>query len=170
MNPLAIAGLIGALAGAGGGWFFTGLYFDAEIAAIKNDQLSKENVALVTYQDLYIQEVARGDTLSASLSATEDQLSKRTQEVKHAVQKATTGRACLNSATVRVLNHTEAAAAGAVPETAEPSAAESAAVATDTDVAGWIGNAQGYYDTCRARLNTLIDFEEGRPADEREQH
>lgn len=166
MNPLAIAALAGALIGSGGGWFFTGLYYDAEITTIKNDQLTKENAALATYQDLYIKETARGDGLSAALSATEDQLAQRTQEVQHALQKVTTGRACLNGATVRVLNHTEQPTAGTVPEATGASVTESGAIATDTDVAGWIGGTQGKYNTCRSRLNTLIDFEQGRP-DER---
>lgn len=167
MNPLAIAALVGVLVGSGGSWFFTGLYYDAEIAVIKNDQLTKENAALATYRDLYISEVARGDDLSASLSTTEEQLNQRTQEVQHALQKATTGRACFNAATVGLLNHADHND-GTMPKTAGVSAAESGATASDTDVAGWIGDAKEQYNICRSRLDALIDFETGRP-DERKQ-
>lgn len=164
MNPLLIALFIGLGAGAGGGWFVTDAVLTAEIEHIKASQLRKENAALETYKELYAGEVSRGDALSAQLAQTESQLTQRTLEVSRALSKVTTGRACLGDAAVRLLNRTPRDDP-IVPEAAGPSATESGAVATDTDVAGWIGNAQWQYETCRARLGALIDFETGRPDD-----
>ncbi|MDT4329797.1 hypothetical protein RPD76_07735 [Methylomonas sp. MV1] len=164
MNPLALAALIGLGLGAGGGWFLTDAILNAEIAQLKADQAQALAAAETLYRERQAAEQQRGDALSAQLAQTETELNQRTLEVTRAVSKVTTGRACLGDAAVRVLN-------GAprddptVPEAAGASTAESAAIATDTDVAGWIGNAQYQYETCRARLGALIDFETGRPDD-----
>ncbi len=168
MNPLLIALFIGLAAGAGSGWYVTDAVLSVEIADMKTDQATALAEAENLYRERFASEQARGDELSAQLSATETQLTQRTQEVSYAVSKVTTGRRCLDGAAVRLLN-------GAprddptVRETASPSVAESGAVATDTDVAGWIGGAQYQYETCRARLGALIDFEIGRPDDRTEQ-
>jgi prophage endopeptidase len=162
MSPLIIALLVSFAIGNISGGMAVHAVLNAELAELKAASASEQ----AKTQQLYIQrltaEQARGDELSSRLSQTETQLSQRTEEVSRALQKVTTGRACLNSATVRLLN-----SAGpdhpAVPETAGATVAEDAAIATDTDVAGWIGNAQGEYETCRARLNALIDFEQGKP-------
>lgn len=165
MNPLLIALALGAAVGAGGGWFFTGLVYRTEIAEMQTEQAESLAAAEQLFRQRYQDEITRGDALSNQLAQTESQLTQRTLEVSRAVSQVTTGKRCLDSAAVRLLNRTPRDDP-TVPETAGASAAESGAIATDTDVAGWIGNAQWQYDTCRARLNTLIDFEQGRP-DER---
>ncbi|MBS3954064.1 MAG: hypothetical protein KGZ88_14030 [Methylomicrobium sp.] len=163
MNPLMTATLVGFMLGANCGWFFTDLYFNAELADIKTEQAESLAAAEQLFRQRYLEEINRGEALSAQLSATETQLQTRTEEVQRAISKVTTGKRCLDSAAVRLLNRTPARDDSALPETACPSVTESGAIATDTDVAGWIGGAQYHYDTCRARLNTLIDFETGRP-------
>lgn len=164
MNPLALAALIGLAAGAGGGWFFTDAVLSAEIALMKSDQAAALAQAERMYRHRLADEQERGFALSAKLSQTETQLTQRTLEVSLALQKVTTGRACLGSAAVRLLNSADRVDR-TVPEAAGPSVTEGGAVATDTDVAGWIGNAQWQHETCRARLGALIDFETGRPDD-----
>ncbi|MDT4328505.1 hypothetical protein ACQE3D_10845 [Methylomonas sp. MS20] len=168
MNPLALAALIGLGLGAGGGWFFTDAILNAEISQMKADQAQALAAAETLYRERHDAEARRGDALSAQLAQTESQLTNKTLEVQRALSKVTTGRACFNAATVRLLN-------GAprddptVPQAAGASATEGGAVATDTDVAGWIGGAQYQYDTCRARLGALIDYEIGRPDDRPDQ-
>jgi hypothetical protein len=48
-----------------------------------------------------------------------------------------------------------------MPQSALAADAAHGAIATDTDVAGWINSAQKQYEVCRGRLNALIDFNEG---------
>lgn len=165
MNPFLLTALIGLAVGSGGGWFFTDLYFNAEIWQMKADQATALADAEKLYRERYTAEQQRGEALSAQLAQTESQLNQRTLEVSRALSKVTTGRACLGSAAVRLLNNTGNNGT-AVPEATGASVTESGAVATDTDVAGWIGSAQDQYDLCRARLGALIDYETGRP-DER---
>lgn len=165
MSPLMIALLAGLLAGSSTAWLVTDAVLSADIAELKAEQAESLAAAEQLFRQRYQAETERGDALSAQLSATETQLQTRTQEVHRALSQVTTGKRCLDSAAVRLLNRAPRNDS-AVPETAEPSIAESGAFATDTDVAGWIGGAQWQYDLCRARLNTLIDFETGR-ADER---
>jgi len=104
---------------------------------------------------------AQGDRLSARLSDTESALNKKTLEVSREVARLTTGRPCLDGRVVGLLNR-PAPNAGPLPQAAVAPDAADGTVATDTDVAGWIGNAKGQYATCRARLAALIDFEEGK--------
>lgn len=169
MNPFAIAVLAGMMTGGLSGWFFTGLVYQAEIADMQIEQAQSLAAAEQLYRQRYQAETQRGDALSAQLAATESALETRTQEVHRALQNVTTGKRCLDSAAVRLLNRPAARDDPIVPETAGESVAESTAFATDTDVAGWINDAQGYYNTCRSRLNTLIDFESGRPDDHAKQ-
>jgi len=164
MNPLIIALFMGLLAGSGSSWFVTGVYYRAQIADIYQAQAELLAAAEQLFHQRYQAEIERGDVLSAQLSATESKLQTRTQEVQRAISQVTTGKRCLDSAAVRLLNRTPRDDP-TVPQAAEPSITESGAIATDTDVASWIGGAQWQYDLCRARLNTLIDFETGRPDD-----
>ncbi|MCQ8103280.1 hypothetical protein NP590_04100 [Methylomonas sp. SURF-2] len=168
MNPLALAAMIGLAVGSGAGWFVTDAVLGADIAMMQAEQADALAQSEQMYRRALAGEQERGFVLSDRLAHTESQLTQRTLEVSRALQKVTTGRACLDASAVRLLNgaaHDD----GAMPETAGPSVAESAAIATDTDVAGWIGGAQYHYDTCRARLGALIDFETGRPDDRTEQ-
>lgn len=168
MNPLAIAGLAGLICGLGAGAYVTEAVMGERIAIMEASQAKAVAASAQIYHRRFVDEQARGDALSNRLAQTESDLNLRTLEVARAVSKVTTGRACLGDAAVRLLN-------GAprddptVPQAAGASVAENAAVATDTDVAGWIGNAKGQYETCRARLGTLIDYEKGRPDDRQDQ-
>ena len=106
-----------------------------------------------------------GDTLTDRLIKAEADVKKITQEKNLEIAKLTTGRACLGADVVGLLNQpTDATAPGLkpVPQTPGLSLAAGGSAATDHDVATWISNARREYDTCRARLNALIDFEEGR--------
>ncbi len=144
--------------GVAGGWDYTRQHYLAEISVMKATQAeaiaATESAArqrLQSAQD-------RGDILSARLSKTEDDLNQKSKEVSREIARLTTGRRCLDGNVVRLLNRADSGA-GSVSETTGSPVAQDGAAATDTDVAGWIGNAQTQYDTCRARLDGLIDFE-----------
>lgn len=115
-------------------------------------------VELQEYQAEYKKATDRANVLSQKLATRETEIVYRTKEVIKYVPKVTTGRPCLSSAAVRMLNHRPDKPA--VPETPSQPIAESPAqpAATDTDVAYWIADANGQYEICAARLNGLIDF------------
>jgi prophage endopeptidase len=124
---------------------------------------------------------ALGDEISHRLAATEHVLAKTTKERNDALALATTGRACLRGPALRLLDGapgirvkfgdlpaptSSAAAAGAAAAAAESperaaSAADAAAESTDQQVAAWALQAGQMYETCRARLGALIEFNLG---------
>ena len=169
------------------GIYGTGLYtgkasvqakWDLASAKADSDAQKALRQALETAQQ-------QGDILSAALAQSEHKINQLTLEKTHALKQTTTGRACFNAATVSVLNRPKPpsaaqsllptsasaldAARGAATadssdaETYESSSAFESSEASDTDVAEWIANAQGQFDTCRKRLDALIDFEEQSP-------
>ncbi|WP_031436619.1 hypothetical protein [Methylobacter tundripaludum] len=158
MNPLMIVAFIAFSIGSGAGWFVTDSVLGKQIAQMEAAHANEKAVAEKVYRERFIAAQALGDTLSDRLAQTESHLTQKTKELSHALSKVTTGRACLNGAAVRLLNNTDNDSS-AVPQTTGSSAAEDAAVATDTDIADWIGSAKGQYESCRARLGALIDFE-----------
>lgn len=141
----------------------TSIYYRAEIAHIEADAAKATQKSLLAYTQRSLEATAHANGLSARLAESEAALSARTLEVSREIPRVTTGRPCLGPAAVRLLNGTGAAPVAAVPAPAGPPAAEDGAAASDSDVAGWIAGAQGQYETCRARLGALIDFEEGLP-------
>jgi len=134
-------------------------HYQARIVTMQRDQA--QGIATARAADVETLKLARrqGDALTLRLQTTESTLSKTHQELQYAIHTQTTGRTCLSSGAVRLLNSaapTDASAYLPAP-TAGPSATDGP-VATDTDVATWVANARTQYDICRARLSALIDF------------
>lgn len=113
-------------------------------------------VELRKYQAEYQKAVDRANVLAQKLATRETEIVYRTKEVIKHVPQVTTGKPCLNSAAVRMLNHRDSA----VPETTGKPATESTpdAAVTDTDTAYWIADAISQYEIAAARLNALIDY------------
>ena len=83
------------------------------------------------------------------------------QEKTHALKTATAGRACLSDRALRVLNTApglSVSAPGGVPAAGPGAAAEGGPTATDTDVGTWAIAVGQQHETCRERLNALIDW------------
>ena len=101
----------------------------------------------------------RADALTLGLQNMQTSLTQKSKEVRDALATQTTGRACLLSGAVRVLNDAIAsdAAAHLPAPTAGPAAADGAA-ATDSDIAQWANTAREKYAVCRISLDALIDF------------
>lgn len=151
-----ILALILFLALCAGGGFFAGYRTASNKSAAR--QLETERAASARYQA----EVARGNLLSARLSQAETAVQTKTVERIKYVPQVTSGRRCLDPDAVRLLNgagYPKLSQAARQPDAESPAAP----AASDTDVAGWIASAHGQYETCAARLNGLIDYEEGRP-------
>lgn len=100
---------------------------------------------------------ARGDTLTIRLT-TANHAARRLQEnLDDALRRATTGRACLREPALRLLDHAAGLRAD-LPPPAGGAAAAHGRIASDTDIARWIGRARHDYDECRRRLDALIDW------------
>lgn len=111
-------------------------------------------------------EQARGDALSSGLLVLQGQIDQLRQEAQRAIVTKTTGRACFDSAALGVLQRApgialvpQAASGTVAAHGGAASAADAApAYASDTQVASWAIDAAALYETCRARLDALIDW------------
>ena len=140
--------------------FLGSFYAYAQHRQFKADQAvstAEKLAAVQKYQAEYQKAVERANILAQKLATRETEIVYRTKEVIKNVPKVTTGKPCLNSAAVRMLNHR---GDSTVPETTGKPATESTndAAATDTDTAYWIADAISQYEIAAARLNALVDY------------
>lgn len=176
---LVLAGL--AIAG-GGLWSWSVKTERLQAQAQRaNDRAAVAEAALQRLQ----KHQAIGNQLTQRLATAEAALLRTQRERDHALAKHTTGRTCLDAGALRVLHGApgirvagmpgttggpDAAGTGAATaahdgdSSAEPAAEEPAGpglvmrLATDHQVAGWALQAGALYETCRQRLQALIDF------------
>lgn len=137
----------------------------AQILRIERDAQKARASALEAINARLKTETERGQKLSQQLISAENALNQKSQELRNEITRSTRGRACLDARTVRLLNNAgnrHAAADDALPKTAGAPDAAHGAAASDTDVAQWAAGARSQYERCRARLDALIDYEEGR--------
>lgn len=156
LNPWVVLAIVAALAGSHAYMYSLGKTRERDAAA--QVQLKAER----TYQVNFQKAVTRANDLSKLLAERETEIVYRTKEVIKHVPQVTTGRPCLNPAAVRMLNARPSSPA--VPEATGKPITEDAPplAASDSDVAYYIADAAGQYETCAARLNALIDFETGK--------
>lgn len=101
-----------------------------------------------------------GNRLSGKLAQAETTIQIKTVERIKYVPQVTAGKPCLSAAAVSLLNGDDI---HLLPATGQPAATDAGALAaSDTDVEEWGVVANGQYETCAARLNTLIDYVEGK--------
>lgn len=117
----------------------------------------------------------RGDSLATQLAATLTTNDQLVLEKTHALSRIATGRTCLSGPVLRVLNGSPglrvagldglptpqpaaaAADATAAPDT-NPAEAEGERISTDADIGTWAVESGAQYETCRVRLDALIDW------------
>ena len=161
----AIAFVVWTLLAARVGWHIgcgqerdRGVVTIAKLRAEESERLRLvAQAALERIQDAQ----TRADFLEKRLAEADQ--TRQTQAEEHAreIKRLTTGRPCLNAGTVRLLNQSAGGLrAPAMPASAGGLAAADAPAASDTDVAGWADNTRRQYDTCRDRLDALIDWHE----------
>lgn len=150
-----------------GGWAAEGWRKDAEIARINQthqaDKARETGVALLRISAAN----KLADELTLQVAGWEQTLTAFAQEKNNELARLVTGRRCLDGAAVRVLNRPSPQLGGALSQTtsfalraATPVAAhtDDGAFASDEDVAGWVGQCQRGYETCRGRLGAIADF------------
>ena len=163
MNPLSLlSGPYGLLVKLGLVVAFVGsVYAFAYAKGFKSataDCDAAKLAAVQKYQVEYQKAVDRANVLAQKLATRETEIVYRTKEVIKNVPQVTTGKSCLNSAAVRMLNYR--GDDNAVPEAPGEPAAKSTpdAAVTDADVAYWVADAIAQYETAAARLNALVDY------------
>lgn len=150
------------------GFLSAGLLIGDGIGTNREKQSCRASIAtraaaVAQAQSQRLQEAnALGDSLTRRLNVAEAVIHQTQQERDRALKNLTSGRACLSAGAVGLLNDPRRGSADVPQTTGQPDATDGDS-ATDTDVAWWIGVAQEQYETCRGRLNALIDFEGGRP-------
>lgn len=164
--------IIFALLCIGAGWTAQGWRKDREIAEIGKTHADNARLAADANATLLATAQTRGDQLGLELEGYRNTLFIFAQEKTREIDRLATGRRCLDGGLVGVLNRTPAAQRGGdVPQatglsvrTDGPTAAgaDDGHYATDRDVAGWINLARTQYDTCRAKLDTIRLFYEGK--------
>nr|VFK67722.1 MAG: hypothetical protein BECKUNK1418G_GA0071005_115914 [Candidatus Kentron sp. UNK]VFK73054.1 MAG: hypothetical protein BECKUNK1418H_GA0071006_115914 [Candidatus Kentron sp. UNK] len=155
--PLLLAGATSL-----GSWFMTSKVKNAEIAHLEASYAEARTATAQAAQERLAVAVSRGEDLTRGLIETTNLLRRTHEKHQQEIARVTSGRACLGPGALRLLNETGAGVDGfaALPDAASGFAATDGAIATDTDVAGWIADAKRRYAACRARLDALIDWSE----------
>lgn len=145
------------------GWQLGRLPVLAQLADLRTTHAETARLAARSAANTLQQAQQRGDVLTDALAQRQAQIDQLHQDKRHALTRVTTGRPCLSSAAVRLLNAEQADdpadyGAPGVPQATGSPDADHATTATDADVGGWAIAARAQYNTCRARLAALIDW------------
>jgi prophage endopeptidase len=152
--------------GAFGGWKVTHDRYIAEIATLEAAQSAAVAKVAEAARDRLLAAQARSDEIETRLAQADADRQTLALEHSREIKRLTTGRACLNAGTVRLLNASGPRSdTAAVPASAGQPVAADAGAASDTDVAEWIDHAKRQYDTCRDRLQAVIDWHPGQTDD-----
>lgn len=159
---LALSALLaGGALGAWAGYTQGRAPLRADLAAQRETHAEHARLAAMASGQRLLQAQVRSGELATRLAAQLTANDQLTQEKTHALKTATTGRACLSDRALGLLNQSTGitvASPGAMPAPGPGTAAPSATVATDTDLALWIAAAGNRFEQCRARLDALIDW------------
>jgi prophage endopeptidase len=146
------------------GWCANGWRKDAQISRLETTQAQATKTAAEQFAQRLQAAQSRGNALTAQLDQAQKDIDQLTQEKQDAIRRLTTGRPCLGSAAVRVLNNPAGLQPVGMPGAASQPAADDGSFATDTDVGLWIGTCERSFNTCRARLQAVADFFNNPPA------
>lgn len=154
---LAVAAVVGAAIGAGA----TTVIKDGEIADLRRSQAQASERAATQNVARLQAALARGDALTSDLLAAQASADQLQEQIHDALQKSTSGRACLGGGALRLLDGASLGIRADLPPSAGgPAATDASDVATDTQVAGWAADANHRYNECARRLDALIRFSE----------
>lgn len=157
INHAAIACLLSAAVAGGGAWAWQANSYGRELADMRSSIAELDRLRARAAATALQAAQVRGNILTSDLLARQQQID-RIQKARHAeLARLTTGRPCLSADAVGVLNE-QAGSGSGVPQATGITAATGATFATDADVGQWAADARASYDTCRSRLDALIDW------------
>ncbi|MCR6497070.1 hypothetical protein LJB71_13125 [Thermomonas sp. S9] len=168
--PLATYAEIAVLAaGIGGGllgWTVRGWRDAGQLAGLRTE-LARTQAGAERVRAEAIARARAAD--AAAITDLQQRLTRAaatTEDLRHALATATTGRVCLSADARRVLHRAPAFAAVPAPA-AGPAATGPATAAdpgerasTDADIAGWALDAAALYEQCRARIDAIRQWDE----------
>lgn len=168
MNTLLIKYLILVVVCTFTGWKLAENHYTAEIATIQKKYTEEKASAAKVASDKLRSAQSLADVLSQSLNDANQNTQQLTLEKKSEIHTYSSGAACFSADLTKLLNATTIADIDLLRNNPSAPATEDAATQadseqplTDEDIASWIVYAKGEYETCRGRLNTLIDFNNG---------
>ena len=163
MTPIATVGTVALALGLLAGYWVGDAVRGAELANVQKQNADERQAAIL--QAMNVLSAARkvGDALTADLAAANATAQTLKDQRDEALTRSTTGRACLGSAALRVLDRAAGTAAQLPPASGLPAATNAEPAATDTEVARWANTAYGQYAECARRLDALIQFNESAP-------
>ena len=126
--------------------------------ASRDNEVKVENAEYVELvAEAFKVQAEYGNQKAAEVQEVERASAAKLTEVLTHVPKVTTNRACLSASAVSLLNGTGKGTG--LPSSARDDEEESARrIATDTDIAQWIAQAQDQYKKCAANNNGIIDI------------
>ena len=157
MTTTAIACLASAAIAAAGAWAYQGHRYEAQLSDVRSSIAESNRLRARAAATALQSAQVRGDVLTRDLLTREAMINRLSKEKRDALSRLTTGRPCLSADAVGVLNGTTGAGAGMPQATGIP-AATGGGFATDADVGQWAAAAIAAHDTCRKRLDALIDW------------
>lgn len=162
-KPLALLSLILAIGLGLMTWKAERL--ETSIKLLKADHKAAIDAAEIQGKNRLLTASIKADQLASTLRNTEAELQEVKERKQHEIVKYATNSTCFNAELVRVLNNGTETGNNptGMSETIPSVDAEDGAIATDTDVASWIANAQEQYKVCTARYHALIDFNPPKP-------
>lgn len=148
---------ISAAISAAGAWVWQANSYEAKLADMRSSISESDRLRARAAATALQAAQVRGDVLTRDLLTREAMINRLSKEKRDALSRLTTGRPCLSADAVGVLNGTTGAGAG-VPQSTGIPAATGGGFATDADVGQWAAAAIAAHDTCRYRLDALIDW------------
>lgn len=130
----------------------------AERAELKATQAESARIAATAALRELEDARRRGDALTEQLRGSERQIEVLSKEKSDALKRSTTGRACLGTAALRVLDTAPGLRVAGMPQATGSAAGADGPVATDTDIGQWSIAAGAQFERCRERLGTLIEW------------
>lgn len=158
-----IAGTLVAV-GAGAGWTLGRTPLLVQVADQQRQYARERLTAMERAAEVLQTANDRGDQLVVALELRQADINQLAREKRDAINKVTTGRACLGESALRLLNSAPGlsvrglAPATGIAAAAGAQAAPDTVISTDTDIAIWAVDAGAQYEVCRARLDALIDW------------
>ncbi|QPF74224.1 hypothetical protein G8A07_15725 [Roseateles sp. DAIF2] len=130
----------------------------AEMAELRSSTAEVQRLAARAAVHRLQDAQTRGNELTLQVAERDRQISTLTQEKRDALKKVTSGRACLGTAALRVLDGSPGLRVADLPPATSSVAAADGPIATDSDIGQWSIQAGGQYEQCRKRLGALIQW------------
>jgi hypothetical protein len=167
--PTFVVAIVAAAFGAAAGYTWEHRARQAEVAQIRADIASREAEAA---EESRRRIEAASRAMDAALAEKDRRLlalDAINRRLRHDLQSATTGRPCLSADARGLLQQfpafrlgLSAPAGSALAATAAPAAysGQPAGESSDADIAGWILDAAALYESCRARIDAIRQWDD----------